>query len=794
MPIRRTLSAEATLTQEIFEILTAPKPKGFIEPLDKRLRTVPVPLHPYPPTEEVRDLSIPSIQPTDDTTTKLKRAIQALKPLRALPDALLFDSDLTAPYPPAMEYGYPITPEQILLFAELCPKVHRKKRENDEEPAGWLAACWLANMIECKVNVRTALNAPYGVIVSLGNNFDLPDRLNKGKVTDERICALRDMLEITDGSRPRWYVSEKISPTVFGVGAFPLDTPPDTSPFAVQDATKTSVSADPGTGTVPPPSSSYVVSSASDNWYLSSSVGSSTEPAASATTILEVITVTQAPSTIIVTAPASTVTETDFITAQPPDPSSGPESPTPDPNTSGRRQTKWTMPAQMSDLAPFNITKFASGKDNLVLVSSEPSSAAASGSTSTSASQSDIAGLLSGILGQDPDPSNVTASSTKTLLQLFYPKGSINPANTDAPVGGAEFYASPPGGAMEGARNVTLAYDVYFPADFEWVKGGKLPGLYGGHTMCSGGDDALSCFSTRLMWRENGAGEMYLYAPKNKQTQGTCSLPPESHCDTSYGLSLARGSFHFAPGAWTHVHQTIYLNTPGVQDGGMYLEVNGRPVINRQDIYYRGVTPTPVKNGDSGGADDDLPTIGDGDPGGTDGDPPTNTTTTAPTASPSDGGDDLLSPLLGGLFGGDDGSNQSAIGVYAQTLNDQIEMLPSSAMTSYFPLLTAAAIQPTGMVTATTTTTVFAETVTQMVDVSPGGVVQELALPTMDEDEDALSIGIESYHAADSTDVIGFSGLFFSTFFGGHDTGYASPKDQYTWFKGFALTINDRQR
>ena len=63
------------------------------------------------------------------------------------------------------------------------------------------------------------------------------------------------------------------------------------------------------------------------------------------------------------------------------------------------------------------------------------------------------------------------------------------------------------------ANNVTLDYKVFFPDDFDWVKGGKLPGLYGGHTRCSGGNPALDCFSTRLMWRAGGAGELYLVRP-----------------------------------------------------------------------------------------------------------------------------------------------------------------------------------------------------------------------------------------------------------------------------------------
>ena len=94
----------------------------------------------------------------------------------------------------------------------------------------------------------------------------------------------------------------------------------------------------------------------------------------------------------------------------------------------------------------------------------------------------------------------------RSLLRVLYPEGSINPANR--PQGGAQFYANPLD--ITRARSVTLEYDVYFPADFEFVLGGKLPGLFGGKESCSGGDAALDCFSTRLMWRKEGAGELYL--------------------------------------------------------------------------------------------------------------------------------------------------------------------------------------------------------------------------------------------------------------------------------------------
>lgn len=38
--------------------------------------------------------------------------------------------------------------------------------------------------------------------------------------------------------------------------------------------------------------------------------------------------------------------------------------------------------------------------------------------------------------------------------------------------------------------------------------------------------------------------------------------------------------------------------------------------------------------------------------------------------------------------------------------------------------------------------------------------------------------------------AFGFTGIFFSTFFGGHDSSWATPKDQFIWFKDFGLTIN----
>ncbi|EPQ50624.1 hypothetical protein GLOTRDRAFT_50303 [Gloeophyllum trabeum ATCC 11539] len=226
----------------------------------------------------------------------------------------------------------------------------------------------------------------------------------------------------------------------------------------------------------------------------------------------------------------------------------------------------WNPPANISDLTPFNITYFPSGQDNLHIVS--PSS-----------NQTNSTGVLS-----ISSFTNLNLTDDDSALELFYPAHSINPGNS--PQGGAEFYAQPLD--LSNASSVTLEYSVFFPDDFDWVKAGKLPGIYGGHTGCSGGDDADDCFSTRLMWREGGLGELYLYAPRDKQAKSVCETPPQSVCDSEYGLSIGRGSFNFTKGNWTHVRQTVTLNTPGMQDGAFVLEVNGQRAINGSEIFYRG--------------------------------------------------------------------------------------------------------------------------------------------------------------------------------------------------------------
>ncbi|KAI8986055.1 hypothetical protein BDB01DRAFT_787526 [Pilobolus umbonatus] len=178
---------------------------------------------------------------------------------------------------------------------------------------------------------------------------------------------------------------------------------------------------------------------------------------------------------------------------------------------------------------------------------------------------------------------NDPASGSNKVLRVEYPAGSRNPEAN--PQGGLGFKADPL--SIDGnVKKVRLEYSVYFPKSFDFVRGGKLPGLYGGNGDCTGGSDSKGCFTARLMWREDGIGEVYAYLPESKQSKELCE-DDNNICNPDYGFSIGRGTFQFKKGEWNHITETITMNTPGKQNGVMTLTMNGKKVIDEKNIVYR---------------------------------------------------------------------------------------------------------------------------------------------------------------------------------------------------------------
>ncbi len=126
---------------------------------------------------------------------------------------------------------------------------------------------------------------------------------------------------------------------------------------------------------------------------------------------------------------------------------------------------------------------------------------------------------------------------------------------------------------------VEVRYDVMFEKRFDFARGGKLPGLFGGKGNTGGnkptGKDG---FSARMMWREDGRAVQYLYYPDQPGRYGH-QIP---WMDPSTGKQI-----HFIPGTWHTVVHQVTINTPGKQDGKLRAFFDNQLVLKVDDLRFR---------------------------------------------------------------------------------------------------------------------------------------------------------------------------------------------------------------
>ncbi|KAH9925888.1 uncharacterized protein BXZ73DRAFT_49672 [Epithele typhae] len=191
-------------------------------------------------------------------------------------------------------------------------------------------------------------------------------------------------------------------------------------------------------------------------------------------------------------------------------------------------------------------------------------------------------------------------SELSPAWEACFSNGSINPGNKTAPPGGFGFYLHGPLPFAKALKElgdeeeVIFSYDVLFDEGFEWVKGGKLPGIYGGAGDsaygCTGGrqEDRCRCFDLRLMWRENAVGELYAYLPHHdKNTERLMAVPPKSIRHPDYGFSVGRGALKFESGRWMRIAERVKVNDVGKEDGEIEVFVDGRSVMHANGLVIR---------------------------------------------------------------------------------------------------------------------------------------------------------------------------------------------------------------
>ncbi len=163
----------------------------------------------------------------------------------------------------------------------------------------------------------------------------------------------------------------------------------------------------------------------------------------------------------------------------------------------------------------------------------------------------------------------IIAADNDKFLRVAYPKGSVGPSE-----GGAQWLVE----FDDSYDELYLSYKVRFGPNFDFVKGGKLPGLFGGEGN-TGGDkpNGKDGWSARMMWRSGGQAVQYLYHPDQPTTYGE---------DLDWTAASAK---EFPTEKWVRVTHQIVMNTPGQKNGVVRGWCDGELALERTDIRFRDV-------------------------------------------------------------------------------------------------------------------------------------------------------------------------------------------------------------
>lgn len=168
--------------------------------------------------------------------------------------------------------------------------------------------------------------------------------------------------------------------------------------------------------------------------------------------------------------------------------------------------------------------------------------------------------------GLDDGRAAIILDEANPVLRVTYPAGQYGPGP-----GGVQFKV-PLGATYD---ELYLSYRLRFGSAFEFVKGGKLPGLVGGTgpTGCVQ-DDAG--FSARMMWRAGGHAVQYLYFPGKV-----------NDCGDDYDYQVSGEDALFVPNVWHTVEHRIRMNTPGEANGIMQAWFDGELALDNQSFIWR---------------------------------------------------------------------------------------------------------------------------------------------------------------------------------------------------------------
>jgi hypothetical protein len=158
-------------------------------------------------------------------------------------------------------------------------------------------------------------------------------------------------------------------------------------------------------------------------------------------------------------------------------------------------------------------------------------------------------------------------------LRVLYPAGGIGGDS------GFLFRSSFSKWGILGQESIYLRYYLKFEPGFDFVKGGKLPGVAGGQGNTGGhkpnGKDG---WSARIMWRGDGKIVQYVYHPDQPGDYGE-----------DFEWSFGGCPRFFKPGQWQCVETYVQMNTPGKKDGIIRSWLDGDKALEVTNLRFRDI-------------------------------------------------------------------------------------------------------------------------------------------------------------------------------------------------------------
>lgn len=163
------------------------------------------------------------------------------------------------------------------------------------------------------------------------------------------------------------------------------------------------------------------------------------------------------------------------------------------------------------------------------------------------------------------------------VLQLHYPKNCLGTKGDNSCA--IQFkYKNP-----EYSNHLTLSYDVFFESNFDFRKGGKLPGFCGGKCY-TGGNKPLKAdgWSARIMWKKNGFLTQYIYTSqqKGKYADNHKWIDPDT-----------KKQSQITSNQWHNIKTEIVLNTVDKdsisKNGQLRTWFDGKLVLELDNLLFR---------------------------------------------------------------------------------------------------------------------------------------------------------------------------------------------------------------